>query len=241
MHFIGSGDAFGSGGRFQTCILLDGGLERVLLDCGASSLVGLKGAGIHPSTITTILITHLHGDHFGGIPFFLLDAQFSKRTDPLVIAGPPTIQRRVRDAQEVLFPNSCQTPQRFPIEFIEMQPEAFLQVQSSRVTAFPVIHSSGAPSHALRVEFGGCTITYSGDTEWTDRLAAAAAEADLFICEAYFFKKKVKYHLDYQTLAEHRLDLTCKRIIITHMSDDMLAHSDGLDIACAFDGLIISL
>src|SRR5439155_13097936 len=83
VHFIGSGDAFGSGGRFQTCILLDGGLERVLLDCGASSLVGLKGAGIHPSTITTILITHLHGDHFGGIPFFLLDAQFSKRTDPL--------------------------------------------------------------------------------------------------------------------------------------------------------------
>jgi ribonuclease BN (tRNA processing enzyme) len=53
-----------------------------------------------------ILLSHLHGDHFGGLPFLILDAQFSRRTRPLVIAGPPGVEARVRDAMEVLFPGS---------------------------------------------------------------------------------------------------------------------------------------
>src|SRR5262249_33892577 len=93
VRFIGSGDAFGSGGRFQTCILLEGNTESALIDCGASSLVALKASGINPSTMGSILITHLHGDHFGGIPFFILDAQFAKRTQPLIIAGRRTSGR----------------------------------------------------------------------------------------------------------------------------------------------------
>jgi len=240
VRFIGCGDAFGSGGRFQTCILLESDSERMLIDCGASSLVALKRSGLNPSTIGTILITHLHGDHFGGIPFFILDAQFSKRLEPLVIAGPPSIQNRVREAMEVFFPGSSQITQRFPIEFIELPAEAAVTVGNSRVTAFPVVHSCGAPAYALRVEFRGRIVTYSGDTEWTDALMAASSHVDLFICEAYFFTKKTMFHLDYETLAKQRSNLTCKRLVVTHMSDDMLARTD-LDVERAFDGLIVSL
>lgn len=38
IHFVGSGDAFGNGGRFQTCIRLQAGDYTVLVDCGATSL-----------------------------------------------------------------------------------------------------------------------------------------------------------------------------------------------------------
>ena len=65
---VGSGDAFGSGGRFQTCIAV--GLDdvpRVLVDCGATSLTALRGQHFDPNEIETIVITHLHGDHFGGL------------------------------------------------------------------------------------------------------------------------------------------------------------------------------
>src|SRR5262245_35726680 len=93
--FLGSGDAFGSGGRFQTCILVKTPTSNFLIDCGASSLVAMKRCGTRPVDIQHILISHLHGDHFGGLPFFLLDAQFSKRETPLLIAGPPGTQARV--------------------------------------------------------------------------------------------------------------------------------------------------
>ena len=76
IQFIGSGDAFGSGGRFQTCIRLTHQTGSLLIDCGASSLVALKRAGVPPASIDAILLSHLHGDHFGGVPFFILDAQF---------------------------------------------------------------------------------------------------------------------------------------------------------------------
>jgi ribonuclease BN (tRNA processing enzyme) len=87
---IGCGDAFGSGGRFNTCFLIAGANSTILLDCGASSLVALHAAGVDLAAIDGVIISHLHGDHFGGLPFFLLDAQFLTRRDrPLLIAGPP--------------------------------------------------------------------------------------------------------------------------------------------------------
>jgi len=210
------------------------------MDAGPTVLAGLKDAGERSDDIDFILLSHLHGDHFGGIPFFILDAQFSKRLEPLVIAGPPSIQNRVREAMEVFFPGSSQVRQRFPIEFIELPAEAAVTVGNSRVTAFPVVHSCGAPAYALRVEFRGRIVTYSGDTEWTETLIAASAHVDLFICEAYFFRKKTKFHLDYETLAKQRSNLTCKRLVVTHMSDDMLARTD-LDVERAVDGLIVPL
>src|SRR5215212_4543910 len=94
VRFLGSGDAFGSGGRLQTCILLEADGGRVLLDCGASSLIALKRFGVDPGLIDAVLITHLHGDHFGGLPFLVLDAQFSRRERPLVVAGPPGGEER---------------------------------------------------------------------------------------------------------------------------------------------------
>jgi len=84
-------------------------------------------------------------------------------------------------------------------------------------------------------------ITYSGDTEWTESLVEAARGADLFVCEAYFFEKKVRYHLDCQTLRENRQRLDSRRVILTHMSADMLRRRDEADMECANDGQVIVL
>ena len=80
IQFLGSGDAFGSGGRFQTCFHLSGPSEPILIDCGASSLIALKRAGLDPSEIGCVLLTHLHGDHFGGLPFL------SRSVRPVLLA-----------------------------------------------------------------------------------------------------------------------------------------------------------
>jgi ribonuclease BN (tRNA processing enzyme) len=239
--FLGSGDAFGSGGRLQTCIMVELPSMRFLLDCGASSLAAMKKQGISPATIGTILVTHLHGDHFAGIPFFLLDAQFSRRKAPLIIAGPPSIQARIQETMEALFPKSSEAIQRFPITFVELLPSNPSQIGSICVTAEPVVHFSGASSYALRVECAGRTIAYSGDTEWTDTLVKVAAGADLFICEAYFFEKKIRFHLDYLSVVDRKASLDCKRLVLTHMSDDMLKRLSDIQTEWADDGKTITL
>ncbi len=242
VHFVGSGDAFGSGGRFQTCISVRASNDRFLIDCGTSSLIALKRAGIHPLEVSKILITHLHGDHFGGIPLFILDAQLvSKRTDPLQIVGPPGLEERLLSAMEVLFPGSSKVKQKFDIEFIELAARETRKIGDLCVTGFPVAHFSGAPSYALRLELAGRIIVYSGDSAWTESLLEASRAADLFICEVYFFDKRMKFHLDYQSLMSRLTAFACKRIIITHMSEDILSKLDRLELETAEDGMRVSL
>jgi ribonuclease BN (tRNA processing enzyme) len=241
VRFLGSGDAFGSGGRLQTCILLESEGFRCLVDCGASSLIALKRAAIDPNDIDIVLVTHLHGDHFGGIPFLVLDGQFSRRSRRLLVAGPPGLIERATQAMEVFFPGSSSTQRKFGTEFLELAEGTPATLGPLRVTPYEVVHACGAPPYALRIELDGRTIAYSGDTEWTDRLIAAAAGADLFISEAYFYDKAVRFHLDYATLAHHRSALGCKRLIVTHMGPDMLARVAELPVEAAHDGLEVIL
>jgi len=241
VKFLGSGDAFASGGRFQTCFYVSSEKTRFLIDCGASSLIAMKRFGVDPPKIDIILLSHLHGDHFGGIPFFILDAQFRRRTQPLIVAGPPGLKSRVHEAMEVLFPGSSRVQQKFAIEFIELNDKNKTTIGSLAVTPYGVIHPSGNQAYALRIECDGKIIGYSGDTEWTEELLEVGRGADLFICEAYFFEKKIKYHLDYKTMADHLNQIECHRIILTHMSEDMLQGLQGLDIEWAEDGKRIVL
>ena len=242
VKFLGSGAAFGSGGRLQTCILIEAAGAKFLLDCGAAALISMKRFGVSTADIDKILITHLHGDHFGGIPFFILDSQLiSKRTGPLRIAGPPGVKDRIHSAMEIMFPGSSRVKQKFQIEFFELRAGVRTQIDQIFVTAEGVAHASGSPSYALRIECAGKSIVYSGDTEWTDNLINVARGADLFIAEAYFYEKKIKYHLNYQTLMEKKAELDCKRIVLTHMSDDVLCRLDSLELEYAEDGKEIIL
>jgi ribonuclease BN (tRNA processing enzyme) len=242
LRFVGCGDALGSGGRYNTCFHITGERVNFLIDCGASSLPALKRLGIAREDIDLILITHFHGDHFGGLPFLLLDAQFTRRTRPLVIAGPQGIEMRLTQLMEALFENSSRTKQRFDLSVVALKPEERRAFGAVDVTPFPVVHGeSGGPFLAYRIEAEGRVIAYSADTEWTATLIPAARDADLFIAEAYHYDKVVKNHLSLKTLEAHLAEIKPKRLILTHMSDDMLARLDTLAHTAASDGMIVEL
>ena len=79
-------------------------------------MVAMRRFGLDPNTIGSVLISHLHGDHFGGLPFLLLDAQYvSNRTTPLTIAGPPTLSGRLHDLRDAMFPGSAESEPPFPL------------------------------------------------------------------------------------------------------------------------------
>jgi ribonuclease BN (tRNA processing enzyme) len=241
LQFIGSGDAFGSGGRLNTCFHVTGQRVNFLIDCGTSSLIGLKRQDTQLNDIQAILVTHFHVDHFGGIPFFILNAQFfSKRNQPLTIAGPPGLVQWYERVMEISFPGSSKTKPKFALSFLELKPKEQADVAGVKVRPFQALHGdSGGPFFSYRLEVENRTLTYSGDTEWTNELFEAAFKSDLFIAEAYFFEKKIKFHLDLATLTEQVPLIQSKRLILTHMSDDMLGHIGNLAFETAYDGKIV--
>jgi len=242
IRFVGTGDAFGSGGRFQTCFHLSDGEQALLVDCGATSLVALKAQGLDPGAISAVAITHLHGDHFGGLPFLILDGQFSGRTRPLLIAGPPGTAARLAQAMESLFPGSSSVPRRFSVEVTELVPGgAPMRLGAATVRGWEVDHASGAPSLALRVDLGQASFGYSGDSQWTPALATAARGCDLFAAEAYTYARPTRYHLNYLALRAHLPDLAAQRVVLTHMSGDMLGRLTEADLPAAYDGMTVDV
>lgn len=242
---IGCGDAFGSGGRFNTCFKIDALTRSILIDFGASSLVALKAQRIDPNSIDGIVLSHLHGDHFGGLPFLLLDAQFlSKRSSPLTIAGPPGTRARIDAALEVLFPGSSRIAWRFDWEVEEIVPGRRAEVLGFEVLTTEVQHPSGAPSTGMRLSEGGRVLAYSGDTEWTEALLAIARGADLFIVECYDYAGGAIYHLSWSVLKERLEELGAHRVMITHMNPAMLARVDearSAGVIVGSDGLVLEI
>jgi ribonuclease BN (tRNA processing enzyme) len=240
LTFVGCGDAFAGGGRFQTCFHLEAdGVEALLVDCGATALSALKRLAIDPTTIGHVALTHLHGDHFGGLPWLILDGQFAKRTTPLEILGPEGVQDRVNQTFELLYPGATEAERPFETRFAEFTAGTPHDFGPARITAYPVEHSPATRPHGLRVEYGNRTIAYSGDTEWTETLPDLARGADLFVCECNFFDKKAPGHLDYLTLMEHRSQLDTERVVITHMSEEMLGHLTEIELESAADGAVV--
>lgn len=241
LQFVGCGDAFGSGGRFNTCFHVESSGGHFLIDCGASSLIAMKNLPIDRNAIDLILVTHFHPDHFGGVPFFILDAQLvARRTRPLTIAGPPGLRDWYDRLFAATFPGDRKLP--FELAFHEVEIGARNQVHTLAVTPFHVRHDDKAgPCLAYRIEFEGKTICYSGDTEWTDALLDAARGADLFICECYMFEKVVRAHLSLSTLRDKLPAIGAKRVVLTHMGEGMLSRASEIEFETAADGKVISL
>jgi ribonuclease BN (tRNA processing enzyme) len=243
LQFVGCGDAFGSGGRFNTCFHLTGARINCLIDCGATSLVALKRLGIERNAIDLILITHFHADHFGGVPFLILDAQFfSMRSRPLTIAGPAGLKQAYANVMETAFAGSSRAKRKFELSLVELVPDALWRAHGIDVLPARVRHGEpDGPFHAYRITAEQKVIAYTGDTEWTDALVGIGSEADLLIAEAYFFEKEVPLHLSYRALREKLAAIGPKRLILTHMNEDMLRRTADVRHERATDGLIVTV
>jgi len=238
--FIGTGDAFGSGGRMNTCFYVETPVVNFLVDCGAGTLSGLKKHQIVPEHIDAILISHFHGDHYGGVPYFLLDAAIGQRKKELTIISPPGGKEKLTQLLTLLYPGT-EVLEKLDLYFVEYQPFEEVIIGKLYLHAFPVIHNEASLPHGLRIKVADQILSYSGDTEWTDNLIQLCEDADLFICECNFFNLKVKGHFNYTELLEKRDELNCKRIMLTHFGTEMLNNLEHVSLDCAFDGLKLEI
>ena len=244
LQFVGCGDAFGSGGRFNTCFHLTGRNINVLIDCGASSLVSMNKLAINRNDVNVIFLTHFHADHVGGVPFYLLGGELRPQ------ARSAADDRRAAQSQIALcrhhggriprHQRSRSADSRCSCQELDIGKRN--DVGGLRVTPFHVVHDDRAgPCLGFRFEAEGKVIAFSGDSEWTNSLIDIGYQADLFICEAYTRDKPVATHMALSLLERHLDKIRPKRLILSHMSEDMLARRAEIPYETAEDGMIVEV
>jgi ribonuclease BN (tRNA processing enzyme) len=198
---------------------------------------------IDRNAVSTILITHFHADHVGGLPFFILEANYVlKRKGALTIAGPPGLKARYAEMMESAYPGTANLQLSFPLTLHEVEIGKRNEISGMKVTPFRVVHDERAgPCLGYRCEVEGRTVAYSGDTQWTDAVIDIGRNADLFICEAYTRDKPINTHMALSALEKHLGEIKPKRLILTHMGLDMLAHRAEVPFETADDGKLVEL
>lgn len=242
VSFLGAGDSFSAGGRHQAGYLVQGDGTSFLLDCGATTLASLKRDRINTADIDMVFISHLHGDHFAGLPFLFLEyIHIQPRQRPLRIAGPPGTEERVRALYRAAYKDASEEPLPYPLEFTEMMPDQHVRLGCIEIEPFRVPHQKKEISLGMRVSLANRTILYSGDTGWTEDLVLRSHGTDVFICECCFFETRVDYHLDYPRIAENRARFGTKRLILTHLGREVLARRHEVEIETASDGFVVEI
>ena len=236
LTILGCGDAFGSGGRFNTSFLLEQGDQRILVDCGASTLIRLKQLGVSVTSIDTIVITHFHGDHYGGIPFLVLSNHIEyKRATPLTIIGPFGVKRMVYSLQEALYPGTSNILELLDITFVEYQDRQWTDVNDLEVYARTVTHAVPSNPHGVKIRWQDKVFAFSGDTEWNDSLVDLADGADVFVVECNNLNEDSPGHLSYQTILSRQTLFNSKRLLLTHMGTEVISQ-EKLEIERLSDG-----
>jgi ribonuclease BN (tRNA processing enzyme) len=239
---LGSGDAFGAGGRLNSAYLVEAPGATFVIDCGTTVLQGLKRCGVDPGRIDFVCLSHLHGDHFGGVPFLFMDFLYeSHRTRPLTIYGPPGTARRVGALFAALYHRQADEPLPFPVSFVELAHPGRTVVQGVTLEAFAVKHVTELVCYGFRVEVAGRTIVYSGDTGWTDDLVTRTRDADLFICECSTFETRLDIHVSYPEIAARAAALGCRRLLLSHLGAEPLRRRSEITLELAEDGMVIAL
>jgi ribonuclease BN (tRNA processing enzyme) len=222
--------------------LLEAPTFTMMLDCGPTALLSMKRNGISPEPVDAVILSHLHGDHFAGLPFLFLEYRFERRrTRPLIIAGPPGTPERVHEVFRTMYRELAAEPMPFPIEFVELLPEVPARVGEARVFPFRVPHQEHEISLGVRVQLGGSTVLYSGDSGWTEAFVEHSRGTDLFICECCYFETSASFHLDYPRIAANRNRLSCKQLILTHIGREVLARLSEVREQIADDGLVVEV
>jgi ribonuclease Z len=141
--FLGTAGATPTVDRGSSAVLLIRGSERILIDCGEGTQRQLmRSAGL--ARIGMILITHLHGDHYLGLPGLLKTLSLLGRTEPLLLYGPEGLYDLLRDADRLV------GRPKFPLLVEEARPGVVLEGSDYELKAAPTMH--GIPGLAWCLE-----------------------------------------------------------------------------------------
>src|SRR5580692_943839 len=115
LFFAGTGGSVPSARRGLPAVLVRRGGDRLLFDCGEGTQRQLLRSAVGLVDLEQIFITHLHADHYLGLPGLLKTFSLRMREAPLTIYGPPGLRELV-DALRRVFGRLS-----YPVELVELR------------------------------------------------------------------------------------------------------------------------
>ena len=240
---LGTGDAFCSGGRHQSGYLIDTGRKRFLLEAGPAILATLKTHRIHADSLDVIVISHLHGDHFAGLPFLFLEFMYERPLKhQLVIAGPPRLEQRTWVLMRTMYPGFDLAQIKRKLKFVTLRPGEIQRIAGARVSAIRSPHTNPDVSLSVKLDLGSAKVVFSGDTGWNEELLDFSAGANLMICECtYYESSQFQFHINYPELRRNRDRFNVGRMILTHIGREVIERAPDIDMEVAFDGMKLEI
>ena len=239
---LGAADAFCSKGHLNAAYLFETDRSTFLVDCGPTALLAMKQRGIDTARLDFVVVSHFHGDHFGGLPNLLLEYTYERpRERPLLIVGPPGMEERLWMLYRALYPDVDRHALPFPLRFLELTPETTAAVADVGIFSVRVPHQVEDTALALRFDVDGKRVLYSGDSPWVDRFIELANGVDLFLCECTAYATPMGLHIEYGILRPLIPQLRCRRLVLMHLGREMREHAAEIDVECASEGMVIKL
>lgn len=238
--FIGTGDAFNSGGRRSSSYLVTAGDTRLVIDCGPTTPHGLKALGEDPGRVNAVLQTHFHGDHVLGLPMMLLHHQIQGGPPGgLTVVGPPELERLALEIYGLVYGRSAEKLKEKPevARFVQARIGDSITLGDIAIQVHGVTHNP--ESIGYRICAYGRVLAFTGDTKWDDRLTALAEGSDLLVIDCTWLGDPIGDHLSYREIHEKRARLPSKRIVLSHFGPDMAGTPEKLELERAFDGMVV--
>jgi ribonuclease BN (tRNA processing enzyme) len=238
---LGSGNVFCEDGRAHASFLVEhAGGHRILVDCGPTTLLELRRHEVRLDAVDTVLITHFHGDHLGGLPLLALARQLHPHEGggPLEVVGPRGLAERYRLLWQGMYPD---LPWEEP-HWHELPPTGGrLDRGGVQLEAVPMTHREESLGYRL---LGECRVGFSGDTTWGSGVPELARDLDLLFLDCTYVEPSPRAHLSLAELREHRHELACPRVILVHVHDAVaqdLAGDPLPGVTAAEDGMVLTV
>ncbi len=246
LTFLGTSDAFNGGGRRHSCYWVDDHAGAFAVDFGPTALLAVEREGLDLGRLDAVYLTHMHGDHIGGLALLLCALQHAHaRRRPLTVAGPPGHEARLAALIDSSYPSLARGGLGFPLVLRRWRVPGAVWLGGREVTAIRARHDKHAVACSIRVETDGVGLAFSGDTGWQPELARLAEGSDLFVCECTDVSSRYAGHISLDALAAHRAELKTARLYLSHLSAASRAaacdRAAALDLTVADDGLVLEI
>ncbi|MCL2837070.1 MAG: ribonuclease Z [Defluviitaleaceae bacterium] len=220
-----------------TTFVVDG---KILVETPPSIAKKFIQGSISIMEIETIFISHLHGDHFFGLPIFLLERRMYQPQKELNIYGPKDLREYNLKMLKLGFPENDYDTffTENKINFHDIEEVASVKCGTITVAPMPVLHNSKTFGLSICFE-NGKKLLYSADTAYFDELGEAIKNADICFLDATSRDTPISWHMCYNDINDFSVQYPEKVFYVMHRGGYDAAETHNLKMPAEFDEVVI--